>query len=161
MNTNTVAAGLADVRAQFDSWRKQRRRGQRIPARLWRRAARAAREYGLSPVSHALGLDYQCPFGKRAWGGFPGAKTACGAPLRGTPAFRPAGSRRQRRPTPGRLPPPGAGLISPRPRTPSFGGSSRASRPKGPPSDAGHGGARRTGSRRHWRRKADRCGSGS
>jgi len=58
MNTNTVAAGLADVRAQFDSWRKQRRRGQRIPARLWRRAARAAREYGLSPVSHALGLDY-------------------------------------------------------------------------------------------------------
>jgi hypothetical protein len=46
------------VRAQFDAWRGQRRRGERIPEELWQAAAGAARAHGVHPVSRALGLDY-------------------------------------------------------------------------------------------------------
>jgi hypothetical protein len=49
---------VASVRAQFDAWRGQRRRGERIPEELWRAAAGAARAHGVHLVSRALGLDY-------------------------------------------------------------------------------------------------------
>jgi hypothetical protein len=48
----------ASVRAQFDAWRGQRRRGERIPEELWRAAGGAARAHGVHAVSRALGLDY-------------------------------------------------------------------------------------------------------
>ena len=49
---------LSDVRRQFESWRKSRKRGTRIPEALWRAAAEAAREHGVSKAAQALGLDY-------------------------------------------------------------------------------------------------------
>ena len=58
MNNDGVATGLAQVRAELQTWRGQRRKGDRIPAAIWRRAARAVQQYGLNPVSQALRLDY-------------------------------------------------------------------------------------------------------
>jgi hypothetical protein len=53
-----AVAGLAEVRAELEAWRGQRRKGDRIPEEVWRRAARAVRQYGLNAVSRALRLDY-------------------------------------------------------------------------------------------------------
>lgn len=58
MSMEQAAAGLAEVRAELRAWRGQRRKGDRIPEEVWRRAARAVRQYGLNPVSRALHLDY-------------------------------------------------------------------------------------------------------
>ena len=58
MSMERTAAGLAEVRAELQAWRRQRRKGDRIPEEVWRRAARAVRQYGLNPVSRALHLDY-------------------------------------------------------------------------------------------------------
>ena len=59
MSNERVPAGLVQVRAELEAWRRgQRRRGDRIPAPIWRRAVRAVRQYGVNPVSRALGLDY-------------------------------------------------------------------------------------------------------
>ena len=58
MNTDRVPAGLAQVRADLEAWRGQRRKGARIPEAVWGRAARAVHQYGLNPVSRALRLDY-------------------------------------------------------------------------------------------------------
>ncbi len=49
---------LSDVQSKFERWRSNRRRGTRIPTALWRAAAEAAREHGVSKVSQALRLDY-------------------------------------------------------------------------------------------------------
>jgi len=49
---------LSDVRRQFEHWRRSRRRGTRIPEALWRAAASAGREHGVSKTSQALRLDY-------------------------------------------------------------------------------------------------------
>ncbi len=49
---------LHDVRSRLERWRQSRRRGTRIPETLWRAAAEAARENGVSKVAQALGLDY-------------------------------------------------------------------------------------------------------
>lgn len=58
MNTDKVPVGLEQVRAELDAWRGQRRKGDRIPEEVWRRAACAVRQYGLNTVSRALRLDY-------------------------------------------------------------------------------------------------------
>ncbi len=49
---------LSDVQSQFERWRQSRKRGARIPEALWRTAAEAAREHGVSRTAQALGLDY-------------------------------------------------------------------------------------------------------
>lgn len=49
---------LSDVQSKFERWRSNRRRGARIPTGLWRAAAEAAREHGVSKVAQALRLDY-------------------------------------------------------------------------------------------------------
>jgi hypothetical protein len=49
---------LGDVESQFESWRRSRRRGARIPAALWDAAVKAARDCGVSKVATALRLDY-------------------------------------------------------------------------------------------------------
>ncbi len=49
---------LPDVRRQFDRWRKSRKRGTRIPEALWRAAAEAGQEHGVSKTAQALRLDY-------------------------------------------------------------------------------------------------------
>ncbi len=49
---------LSDLRAQFESWRSSRSPGTRIPARLWRAATDAGRQYGVSKTALELSLDY-------------------------------------------------------------------------------------------------------
>jgi len=58
MNTERLPVGLEQVRAALESWRGQRRKGDRIPEEIWQRAAGAVRPYGLNAVSCALRLDY-------------------------------------------------------------------------------------------------------
>lgn len=58
MNKDSVATGLSRVEAELKEWRGQRRKGDRIPEEIWRRAAQAARQRGVGPVSRALRLDY-------------------------------------------------------------------------------------------------------
>ena len=49
---------LSDVQSQFESWRRSRQRGTRIPETLWRAAVEATEEHGVSKVAQALSLDY-------------------------------------------------------------------------------------------------------
>jgi hypothetical protein len=49
---------LSEVQSQFERWRQSRKRGTRIPESLWRAAAEAARECGVSKTAQTLGLDY-------------------------------------------------------------------------------------------------------
>lgn len=49
---------IEGARAELEAWRGQRRRGERIPSRVWRSAVRAASRHGVHQVSRALGLDY-------------------------------------------------------------------------------------------------------
>ena len=49
---------LIAARRQFDRWRKSRPHGERIPAHLWKLAAEAAREEGISRTVQELHLDY-------------------------------------------------------------------------------------------------------
>jgi hypothetical protein len=49
---------LGDVRRRFQSWRKRRARGTKIPPELWKAAADLAREHGVSKTSQELGVDY-------------------------------------------------------------------------------------------------------
>jgi hypothetical protein len=58
MSTDRVPMGLEQVRAELEAWRGRRRKGDRIPEEVWRRAAGAVRQYGLNVVSRALRLDY-------------------------------------------------------------------------------------------------------
>ena len=56
--SEAVLNGLEGLRTEFEVWRKQRRRGERIPRRLWDAATRAGRRHGVHGVSRALGLEY-------------------------------------------------------------------------------------------------------
>lgn len=49
---------LSDARGQFGRWRRSRKRGARIPEALWRAAAAAGQEHGVSKTAQALRLDY-------------------------------------------------------------------------------------------------------
>ncbi len=49
---------LSDVESQFEHWRQSRKRGTRIPETLWRAAAEAAGERGVSKAAQTLSLDY-------------------------------------------------------------------------------------------------------
>lgn len=51
---------LESVRGALKAWRARPGKGQRIPDAVWRKAVQAARRHGLSSVSKALGLDYNC-----------------------------------------------------------------------------------------------------
>jgi hypothetical protein len=46
------------VRRQFDGWRQNRNRGERIPESLWQAAAELARAFGTGRVCRALGVGY-------------------------------------------------------------------------------------------------------
>jgi hypothetical protein len=58
MDRDTVAAELESVRGVLAAWRAKRRRRDRIPEEVWRRATRAVGQYGLNTVSRVLGLEY-------------------------------------------------------------------------------------------------------
>lgn len=46
------------ARKQFVVWRQKRKKGSRIPEKLWESAVVAAREVGINQASKALRLDY-------------------------------------------------------------------------------------------------------
>jgi len=49
---------LSRLERRFAVWRAKRRPGQRIPKSLWKSAANAAAQYGLSRTALLLKLDY-------------------------------------------------------------------------------------------------------
>ena len=53
-----VPARLARAETRLAAWRKGRAKGERIPASLWRLAARLAADYGVSQTASVLKLDY-------------------------------------------------------------------------------------------------------
>lgn len=53
-----VPGPLVQLMKRFESWRKSRPVGQRIPEKLWKAAARVAAEHGVNRTARALNLDY-------------------------------------------------------------------------------------------------------
>ena len=53
-----IPAPLARGRARFESWRRVRAGGSRIPERLWKLAVKLAVAHGLNRTASALRLDY-------------------------------------------------------------------------------------------------------
>ncbi|MBW8004130.1 MAG: transposase family protein [Planctomycetes bacterium] len=49
---------LTEVEKQFRSWRSSRKRGSRIPQRLWQAAAELSEQHPISDIALTLGLDY-------------------------------------------------------------------------------------------------------
>jgi hypothetical protein len=49
---------MEQVRRPLEVWRRTRKHRQSIPEALWTAMARVAKTYGVSPVSHALGVEY-------------------------------------------------------------------------------------------------------
>ena len=61
MNQENLPAGrraLAEVHKQFQSWRRSRKRGSRIPQRLWQAAAELSEQHSISEIALTLGLDH-------------------------------------------------------------------------------------------------------
>lgn len=85
-----IPVALERTREQFERWRKTRRRGTRIPERLWNAAVKMAGQYGIHRTASTLGVDYYS-LKKRAQ---PAA--ACKSPSRRAPkcasSKRPAGT---------------------------------------------------------------------
>ena len=53
-----VPARMLRLEKRLTAWRKTRKPGQRIPASIWKSAAKLATEYGLSKTAVALKLSY-------------------------------------------------------------------------------------------------------
>jgi len=49
---------MEQVRRPLEVWRRTRKHRERIPEALWTQMTRVAKTYGVSPVSHALGVEY-------------------------------------------------------------------------------------------------------
>ena len=56
--TRPVALGLTEVQGHFRSWRQVRKKGARIPARLWEEARGLHPRCSIYAISRALRLDY-------------------------------------------------------------------------------------------------------
>ena len=56
--TETVPAEIEDAQLQFENWRRERKRGQRIPENLWETAVELAKQHGVWPAARALNLDH-------------------------------------------------------------------------------------------------------
>src|SRR5438552_6115200 len=56
--TVTVPAEIEEAQLQFENWRCERKRGQRIPKNLWGTAVELAKQHGVWPTARALNLDY-------------------------------------------------------------------------------------------------------
>ncbi len=54
----TVPAELSQAERAFVKWRRSRKRGERIPAKLWALAVELAATHGVCRVSSKLRLDY-------------------------------------------------------------------------------------------------------
>jgi len=56
--TVTVPAEIEEAQLQFENWRCERKRGQRIPENLWGTAVELAKQHGVWPTARALHLDH-------------------------------------------------------------------------------------------------------
>src|SRR2546422_9817392 len=56
--TVTVPAEIEEAQLQFENWRRERERGQRIPKNLWGTAVELAKQHGVWPTARALHLDH-------------------------------------------------------------------------------------------------------
>ena len=54
----TVPAEIQEAQLQFENWRRERKRGARIPENLWVTAVAVAKEHGVWPTARALHLDH-------------------------------------------------------------------------------------------------------
>ncbi len=57
-NRKKPGRALRRAMRRFEAWRRDPSRGRRIPEKLWELADEAAREDGVSPAAHRLGLDF-------------------------------------------------------------------------------------------------------
>ena len=53
-----VPAEIQEAQLQFENWRRERKRGARIPGNLWATAVALAKEHGVWPIARALHLDH-------------------------------------------------------------------------------------------------------
>jgi len=58
MSEKPIPAEIEEAQVQFESWRRGRERGQRIPKDLWETAVELARQHGVWPTARALHLDH-------------------------------------------------------------------------------------------------------
>jgi hypothetical protein len=56
--TVSVPTEIEEAREQFENWRRDRKRGERIPADLWATAVALAKQHGVWPTAKALHLDH-------------------------------------------------------------------------------------------------------
>ena len=56
--TVRVPAEIEEARLQFENWRCERKRGQRIPENLWATAVELAKQHGVWATARALHLDH-------------------------------------------------------------------------------------------------------
>jgi len=56
--TVTVPPEIEEAQLQFENWRCERKRGQRIPENLWGTAVELAKQHGVWPTARALNLDH-------------------------------------------------------------------------------------------------------
>jgi len=53
-----VPAAIQEVQLEFENWRRDRKRGERIPGNLWAAAVELAKQHGVWPTARALHLDH-------------------------------------------------------------------------------------------------------
>jgi hypothetical protein len=53
-----VPGAIQEAQQQFENWREQRQRGERIPESLWTTAVELAKQHGVWPTARALHLDH-------------------------------------------------------------------------------------------------------
>jgi len=56
--TVSVGAEIEEARQQFEAWRRERKRGERIPESLWLKAMELGKQHGVWPTARALNLDH-------------------------------------------------------------------------------------------------------
>ena len=54
----TERQSLEEVRKQFENWRRERKKGGRIPQRLWQAAAGLSDRHSVGKIATALALDH-------------------------------------------------------------------------------------------------------
>jgi len=56
--TIAVPAAIQEAELQFENWRRDRKRGERIPENLWAMAVELAKQHGVWPTARVLHLDH-------------------------------------------------------------------------------------------------------
>src|SRR5438552_15747486 len=52
-----VPAAIQEAQLEFENWRRDRKRGERIPRNLWAAPVELAKQHGVWPAARALHLD--------------------------------------------------------------------------------------------------------